>query len=139
MGFSIKKTIKKVTKKATGLVKNVVNSPVKVVSSLAKGDIVGAATNLANVASLGTIDTTGKNNGIVNVNTEKYVNKAITGILGIKGISPSTSSEVDTYVGTQKKKGLLSQLRQGKGSVGGGSYTVTVKNPLGGSSGITGK
>ena len=39
----------------------------------------------------------------------------------------------------KKKTGLLSQLRQAKGNVGGGSYTETVKNPLGGSAGKTGK
>lgn len=135
LGSKIKKAVKKVAKKATGLVKNVVSSPVNVVTSLAKGDIVGALANQQNVNTIGTVDFTGKQQGIVNINTPKTIAK----LMGVKAVNPSTSSEVDTYVGTQKKKGLLSQLRQGKGSVGGGSYTVTVKNPLGGSSGITGK
>ena len=61
------------------------------------------------------------------------------------GVKASTSSaetplsESSLVDNTKKKKGLLSQLRQGRGAVGGGSYTTTVKNPLGGSSGKTGK
>lgn len=135
MGFSIKKVVKKVAKKATGLVKNVVNSPVKAVSSIAKGDIIGAATNLANVASMGTMDFTGKQQGVVNVNTTKYIAKAMGADLGASGIG-SVIVPASYKAG---KSGLVTQLRKGKGSVGGGSYTETAKNPLGGSSGKTGK
>lgn len=139
MGFSIKKAIKKVTKKATGLVKNVVNSPVKAVSSLTKGDLIGAATNLVNIASMGTIDATGGKKGIINVNTPGYVAK----LMGVKPLTGSDiGSDTGLEVGLRKgsaKKGLLSQLRQAKGGIGGGSYTETVKNPLGGSSSVTGR
>ena len=136
MGFSIKKVVKKVAKKATGLVKNVVNSPVNAVSSLAKGDVLGALTNVANVASMGTMDVTGKQQGIVNVDTKKYIAKAMgAGDLGASGVG----SVVVPDLYKKGKSGLVTQLRKGKGSVGGGSYTETAKNPLGGSSGKTGK
>lgn len=135
MGFSIKKAIKKVTKKATGLVKNVVNSPVKAVSSLTKGDLIGAATNLVNIASMGTMDVTGKQQGIVNVDTKKYIAKAMGTDLGASGVG----SVVVPDLYKKGKSGLVTQLRKGKGNLGGGSYTETAKNPLGGSSGKTGK
>lgn len=54
------------------------------------------------------------------------------------GAALSTSMIPDTTE-TKKKTGLLTQLRQPKGAIGGGSYTETVKNPLGGSAGKTGK
>ena len=134
MGFNpvkkVTKGVKKVAKKATGLVKNVVNSPVKAVSNIAKGDIVGAATNLANVASMGTMDFTGKQQGIINVNTTKYIAKAMG--LGASGIGSG-------IVPASYKAGLITQLRKDKGNLGGGSYSEIAKNPLGGSSGKTGK
>ena len=55
------------------------------------------------------------------------------------GAALSTSMLPDTTTTTKKKTGLLTQLRQPKGNIGGGSYTETVKNPLGGSAGKTGK
>lgn len=134
-GSKIKKAVKKVTKQATGLVKNVVNSPVNAVSSLAKGDVLGALTNVANVASMGTMDVTGKQQGIVNVDTKKYIAKAMGSDLGASGIG-SVIVPASYKAG---KSGLVTQLRKGKGSVGGGSYSETAKNPLGGSSGKTGK
>lgn len=136
-GSKIKKAVKKVTKQATGLVKNVVNSPVNAVSSLAKGDVLGALTNVANVASMGTMDVTGKQQGIVNVDTKKYIAKAMgAGDLGASGVG-SVVVPVTTY--KKGKSGLVTQLRKGKGNLGGGSYSETAKNPLGGSSGKTGK
>lgn len=139
MGFNpvkkVTKGVKKVAKKATGLVKNVVNSPVKAVSNIAKGDIVGAATNLANVASMGTMDFTGKQQGIINVNTKKYIAKAMGYDLGASGVG-SVIVPASYKAG---KSGLITQLRKGKGNLGGGSYSEIAKNPLGGSSGKTGK
>jgi hypothetical protein len=135
MGFKLKKVVKKVAKKATGLVKNVVNSPVNAVSNIAKGDIVGAVTNLANAASMGTMDFTGKQQGVVNVNTTKYIAKAMGSDLGASGIG-SVIVPISYKAG---KSGLITQLRKGKGSLGGGSYSEIAKNPLGGSSGKTGK
>lgn len=134
-GSKIKKAVKKVTKQATGLVKNVVNSPVNAVSSLAKGDVLGALTNVANVASMGTMDVTGKQQGIVNVDTKKYIAKAMGSDLGASGIG-SVIVPASYKAG---KSGLVTQLRKGKGNLGGGSYSETAKNPLGGSSGKTGK
>lgn len=134
-GSKIKKAVKKVTKQATGLVKNVVNSPVNAVSSLAKGDVLGALTNVANVASMGTMDVTGKQQGIVNVDTKKYIAKAMGSDLGASGVG-SVIVPASYKAG---KSGLITQLRKGKGNLGGGSYSETAKNPLGGSSGKTGK
>lgn len=131
MGFSIKKATKKLTKKATGLVKNVVSSSVNAVSSLAKGDIIGTATNLANVVTMGSLDVTGGNQGIVNVSIKKYIGAD----LGASGVG----SVVVPATYKKGNSGLVTQLRKGKGSVGGGSYSEMVKNPLGGSSGKTGK
>lgn len=132
----IKKAVKKVSKKATGLVSNAVKSVGGTVGSLAKGDIVGAATNFANTATFGLADFTGKNNGIVNVNTGKYLAKAMgAGDLGASGVG----SVVVPDLYKKGKSGLVTQLRKGKGNLGGGSYTETAKNPLGGSSGKTGK
>lgn len=162
MGFKLKKVVKKVAKKATGLVsnavgnvvhdtgkavgkvvnkgveigKNVANSSIKSITDLAKGDIVGSLTNLANVASGGTVDLTGRNQGIVNVDTKKYIAKAMgAGDLGASGVG----SVVVPASYKKGKSGLVTQLRKGKGNLGGGSYTETAKNPLGGSSGKTGK
>lgn len=132
---SISKSISKGFKGATKIAKNVMSSPVKAVSSLAKGDFLGAATNLANVATMGTVDATGGKKGIVNVNTPGYVAK----LMGVKPLSSSHTSTSGSglFIST---KGLVRQtLRQAKGGIGGGSYTETVKNPLGGSSSKTGK
>ena len=131
----IKKAVKKVVNTGVDLGKNVVNSPVNAVSSLAKGDVLGALTNVANVASMGTMDVTGKQQGIVNVDTKKYIAKAMGSDLGASGIG-SVILPTSYKAG---KSGLITQLRKGKGSVGGGSYSETAKNPLGGSSGKTGK
>ena len=128
----LKKAVKKIAKKATGLVQNVVSSPVKAVSSIAKGDVLGAATNIANVATMGAVDATGGKVGIININTKKYAAK----MMGAKPLAGATMFSSGTGLVT---KGLLTQLRKGKGSLGGGSYTETVKNPLGGTSGKTGK
>lgn len=130
--MGLKKAVKKIAKKATGLVKNVVSSPVKAVSSIAKGDVLGAATNIANVATMGAVDATGGKVGIININTKKYAAK----MMGAKPLAGATMFSSGTGLVT---KGLLTQLRKGKGSLGGGSYTETVKNPLGGTSGKTGK
>lgn len=132
MGWNPVKSVKKAVKKATGLVKNVVSSSVNAVSSLAKGDIIGTATNLANVATMGSLDATGGNQGIVNVSTKKYIGAD----LGASGVG-SVAVPVTTY--KKGNSGLVTQLRKGKGSVGGGSYSEMAKNPLGGSSGKTGK
>lgn len=129
--MKLKKVVKKIAKKATGLVSNAVKSVGGTVGSLAKGDIVGAATNFANTATFGLADFTGKNNGILNVNTGKYLAKALGGDIGMGSLGLMGAHYV--------KKGLVGQLRQGKGGFGGGSYTEAVKNPLGGTSGMTGK
>lgn len=131
------KAVGKVVNKGVEIGKNVANSSIKSITDLAKGDIVGSLTNVANVASGGTVDLTGRTQGVVNVNTKKYIAKAMgAGDLGASGVG-SVVVPVTTY--KKGKSGLVTQLRKGKGSVGGGSYSETAKNPLGGTSGKTGK
>lgn len=130
------KAVGKVVNKGVEIGKNVANSSIKSITDLAKGDITGSLTNIANVASGGTMDFTGRNQGVVNVNTKKYIAKAMGADLGASGVG-SVVVPVTTY--KKGKSGLVTQLRKGKGSVGGGSYTETAKNPLGGTSGKTGK
>ena len=140
VGKAVNQTVKvadKVVDKGVEIGKNVANSSIKSITDLAKGDIVGSLTNIANVASGGTVDLTGRNQGVVNVNTKKYIAKAMgAGDLGASGVG-SVVVPVTTY--KKGKSGLVTQLRKGKGSVGGGSYTEIAKNPLGGTSGKTGK
>lgn len=133
-----KSVIKPVVDKGIDVGKNIVNSPIKTASSLAKGDIIGAATNLANTATMGTVDLTGRKQGIVNMDTKATIAKQMERMIG-KAPSVSTSTPITQTTTTPlKKKGLLTQLRKGKGVVGGGSYTTTAKDPLGGASGKTG-
>lgn len=139
-GKAVNQTVKvadKVVDKGVEIGKNVANSSIKSITDLAKGDIVGSLTNIGNVASGGTVDLTGRKQGIVNVNTKKYIAKAMgAGDLGASGVG-SVVVPVTTY--KKGKSGLVTQLRKGKGSVGGGSYSEIAKNPLGGTSGKTGK
>lgn len=130
------KAVGKVVNKGVEIGKNVANSSIKSITDLAKGDIVGSLTNVANVASGGTVDLTGRNQGVVNVNTKKYIAKAMgAGDLGASGVG----AVIVPASYKKGKSGLVTQLRKGKGSVGGGSYSEIAKNPLGGSSGKTGK
>lgn len=117
-------------KSVTNVAKNAVDSSLKFTSNLAKGDISKALSNVAGIVSMGTIDTSGRKSGIVNVNARKY----IAGDLGASGVG----SVIVPASYKKGKSGLVTQLRKGKGSVGGGSYTETAKNPLGGTSGKTG-
>ena len=133
---TVKKTAGDVIHTAGKVAGNLGQSSINVIKETAKGNISGAIQNAANVATLGTVDTTGGNKGIANINTSKYLYPQTA------GASMSTSSAISSYTATTEKKkakGLLTQLRKGKGSAGGGSYTETVKNPLGGSAGKTGK
>jgi len=129
-----KETISTAIHTAGKVAGNLGQSSINVIKETVKGNISGAIQNAANVATLGTVDTTGGNKGIANINTSKYLYPQSV------GASTSTSSAISSYTtGSKKAKGLLTQLRKGKGSAGGGSYTEAVKNPLGGSAGKTGK
>ena len=119
------KAIGKAVDKGIDIGKNVANSSIRSITDLGKGDIVGSLTNVANVASGGTMDFTGRKQGIININTKMAD-------LGGSGAVVAPASY-------KKKSGLVTQLRKGKGSDGGGSYSETAKNPLGGSSGKTGR
>ena len=146
-----KSGITKVVKSVTGAIGDAIHavgktagnlgqSSINVFKEAASGNIGKAVGNAVNVATLGTTDVTGNNRGgFANISGTKYLN-ALTG--GAAGASMSTSSAMSSYTstnGNKKAKGLLTQLRKGKGSAGGGSYTEAVKNPLGGSAGKTGK
>lgn len=143
----IKKAVKKAVKQTgkvvgnvgqTGIdaVKSTGSGLVGVVSSAAKGDVIGVGTNWGKFITAGQVDLTGKKEGLININAKGYLAKALGA--GGSGTSTSTSAAL-TYTDVKKKKGLVTQLRQGKGAGGGGSYTTVAKNPLGGASGMTGK
>lgn len=145
VGKSVSKGVKSATKSVgkigskafkfgKGLVKNVVQSPISAVKDLAKGDVVGALTNLGNVATGGTMDLTGGGKGVVNVDTKKTLAKVMGADMGASGVGSVSIPE--TY--KTGKSGLI-QLRKGRGTPGGGSYSETAKNPLGGTAGKTGK
>lgn len=104
---------------------NYVRSQINMAKGLSKGNIQQAISNAANVGTSGMVDATGAGKGLINAPSMK--------------IGASSSGGYSTYGVVSKRKGLLSQLRAGKGNIGGGSYTETVKNPLGGSAGRTGK
>lgn len=131
------KVVGNVGKIGVDVVKSTGNGLVGAVTSAVKGDVIGAVTNWGKFMTAGQVDLTGKKEGLINVNAKKYIAKAL-GAGGGTGASISTSA-APTYTNVKKKKGLVTQLRQGKGVVGGGSYTTVAKNPLGGASGMTGK
>lgn len=145
VGKSVSKGVKSATKSVgrigskafkigKGLVKNVVQSPINAVKDLAKGDVVGALSNVYNTMTYGTVDATGGGKGVVNVDTKKTLAKVMGADMGASGVGSVTIPE--TY--KTGNSGLL-QLRKGRGRPGGGSYSETAKNPLGGTAGKTGK
>lgn len=128
MGFSIKKAVKSVTKPVKNLVKSsakTIETAVSGTSKLLTGDYKGAIdkygrtlTNVGNVLSAGTMDLTGRNQGIININSPKYTN-------AILGKMPSASYEEEG-----SSSGRIA-LRSGKGLLGGGSSYIKAKYPLG--------
>lgn len=108
-----------------GLVKSFVSIPFDAIRSLGRGDIGGLLDAGIRGATFGTVSLRDK--GLLS--------------LGAKESGSSSSSAKGMYAqpSTSKQSGLVSQLRQGKGGVGGGSYTSVAKNSLGGDSGKTGK
>lgn len=108
-----------------GLVKSFVSIPFDAIRSLGRGDIGGLLDAGIRGATFGTVSLGDK--GLLS--------------LGAKESGSSSSSAKGMYAqpSTSKQSGLVSQLRQGKGGVGGGSYTSVAKNSLGGDSGKTGK
>lgn len=127
---SISSGLTKAIDKGVDWGKNITNSSIKSITDLTKGDITGSIANIGNIATYGSMDFTGRGQGIVNVNAKKTLALMTGAGLGASG----TGSVIK-----KGKSGLVGQLRKGKGVAGGGSYSETVKNPLGGSSGKTGK
>lgn len=128
---SVSNAIGGIVSKAVGMTSKAVKAGAKSITDLARGDVLSSLSNQATAISGGTVNLTGKGGGIVNINTKKHLAKMM-------GASGSWSVVIPAQQKI-KTSGLLSQLRQGRGMPGGGSYTETVKEPLGGTSGKTGK
>lgn len=106
---SVTKAVTKTVKKAADMGKNFVQSVGKAAETavsgtakLATGDVSGAldkygrtAINLANVSTGGSLDLSGRNNGVINMNTPEYYNTAASLIKGTKS-SGNTTTETDT-------------------------------------------
>lgn len=108
-----------------GLVKSFVSIPFDAIHSLGRGDIGGLLDAGIRGATFGTVSS--GNKGLLSLGAKK------------SGSSSSSAQGMYAQPSTFKQGGLVSQLRQGKGGAGGGSYTSVAKNPLGGESGKTGK
>jgi len=88
VGKALKKAVKAVTKPAVNSVKSTVKAVengVSAVKHLATGDISGAISkvgnvveNVGNISSYGTVDLTGRKDGIINIDADKYAD-ALTG------------------------------------------------------------
>lgn len=106
---AVTKTVSKAVSSATKAVGSVVKSSGKAIEStvssvkhLAQGDVKGAvrkltdvAANAGNVASMGTVDLTGRKQGVVNIDKNKYVDSVI-GVAKEKSASVSqTDLETD--------------------------------------------
>ena len=124
--MGIGKVIKKTVKTVTNVGKNIVDSSTQFTSDMAHGRISKGLLNVPGIATWGAIDTSGRKKGLINMDAGTYM----AGLMGGMGVGAATT-------GTSYK-GLLTQLRQGKGKVGGGSYSEVATNPLGGTSGKTG-
>lgn len=116
MGKSIKKVTKAITKTVkavakpavkatTNMVKSIGNatgSAVGAVGSLAKGDVKGAvrkvtdvAANAGNIATMGSVDLTGRKNGFVNIDKNKYVDSVI-GVAKEKSAPAVSQTDLET-------------------------------------------
>lgn len=103
------KAVKSVAKATTNSVKNVVvstgkglESSVSSVKHLAQGDVKGAVrkltdgvANYGNIASYGMVDLTGRKDGIINIDKNKYVDSVI-GVNKVK--TPSTPVDTNTEI-----------------------------------------
>ena len=113
MGFSLKKAVKSVTKAVTKPVTNVVKSTGKAgenyvsgAKHLVQGDISGAISkvgnvleNAGNVASYGTVDLTGRKDGFVNIDADKYADAAygaVKSLVGANKVKDKSTAMTDT-------------------------------------------
>lgn len=129
MGFSIKKVVKSVIKPVSKAFYSFATAGTDAIKSIGRGDVGGILDAAARAASAGTLSISDK--GLINP-------ASVAKTLGMSNSSPMGIT-IAGATGIAKKKGLLSQLRQGKGGEGGGSFTSTAKDPLGGEAGKTGK
>lgn len=126
----IKKTVKKATKAITKAGTSFVTAGTDAIKSIGKGDVGGILDAAARATSAGILSFSDK--GLINPTSAAKT-------LGMSTSSPGGVATTGMVAGISKKKGLLSQLRQRKGGEGGGSFTSTAKDPLGGEPGKTGK
>nr|DAE46866.1 MAG TPA: hypothetical protein [Caudoviricetes sp.] len=125
------KIVSAVTKPITEAVKSVAKAPFDAVKAIGRGDISGVLDAGIRAGTMGTMSLSDK--GIINP-------ASVAKTLGMsKSGAPAVSGIAGAGVQVAKKKGLLSQLRTGKGGAGGGSFTGVAKDPLGGEAGKTGK
>lgn len=125
------KVVKSVTNAVTKAVKSVTKAPFDAVRAIGRGDISGVLDAATRGATMGTMSLSDK--GLVNpASVAKTLGMSKSGAPAVAGIAGAGAQ-------VAKKKGLLSQLRTGKGGVGGGSFTGVAKDPLGGEAGKTGK
>jgi len=111
VGKALKKAVKAVTKPAVNSVKSTVKAVengVSAVKHLATGDISGAISkvgnvveNVGNISSYGTVDLTGRKDGIINIDADKYTDAAY-GV--VKDVADSAYGAVKSLVGANKEK-----------------------------------
>ena len=127
---SITKSVKKAVNSATKATKNFVKSAgksvetsVSAVKHLAQGDVSGAiskigkaAENMGNTATFGTADFTGRNDGMVNIDADKYANAAYGAIKSLVGGNKvkDKSTSVNTDIETDGLLQYVSDLRTRK-------------------------
>lgn len=121
------KVVEEVAKPVKKAVKSFAKAPFDMIRGIGRGDFGGIMDSAARIASGGTMGLSDK--GLVNP-------ASVAKTVGIKMSSGAPAVGGLTLVA--KKKGQT-QLRQGKGAGGGGSFTEVAKDSLGGASGSTGK
>lgn len=106
---AVTKTVSKAVSSATKAVGSVVKSSGKAIEStvssakhLAQGDVKGAvrkltdvAANAGNVASMGTVDLTGRKQGVINIDKNKYVDSVI-GVAKEKSAPAVSQTDLET-------------------------------------------
>ena len=126
--FSVKKAFKKVTKSVTKMALN----PFKSIAQVMQGDFKGAGKTVIDttltMGGEGVLWKTGENP----YRKDKAIAKKKMNERLAQDSMMRKAAGINTGQG-----GLVDQLREGKGS-GGGSYTDTAKNSLGGKAGKTG-
>lgn len=106
VGKALKKAVKAVTKPAVNYVKSTgkaVENSVSAFKHLATGDISGAISkvgnvyeNAGNMASLGYVDLTGRKDGIINIDVDKYADTAYGAVKSLVGANKEKTESTPT-------------------------------------------